>query len=75
MKQKQLRRSNTDKILFGIIGGLSEYFDISSVLARIIFILLLIVTGFFPFVFLYIAAIFVIPKDVEKVVFDIKRPE
>ena len=30
-------KSETDKMLFGICGGLGEYFDISSTLIRIIY--------------------------------------
>ena len=32
---KRLYKSETDKMLFGICGGLGEYFDISSTLIRI----------------------------------------
>ncbi|WP_026859855.1 PspC domain-containing protein [Jeotgalicoccus psychrophilus] len=34
---KKLRKSSTDKALFGVCGGIVEYFNSSSFLVRIIF--------------------------------------
>jgi phage shock protein C len=62
MKNKQLKRSNTNKILFGVIGGLAEHFEIDTVLARLIFIALLVITGFFPFGIIYLIAVVVMPE-------------
>ena len=42
---KRLYKSETDKMLFGICGGLGEYFDISSTLIRIFGSLLFYVLG------------------------------
>nr|WP_139125124.1 PspC domain-containing protein [Bacillus solimangrovi] len=39
MKNK-LRRSSSDKALFGVCGGIAEYFNISSFFVRLIFIFL-----------------------------------
>lgn len=38
MGRKRLFRSNSDKVLAGVCGGLGEYFNLSSLLIRIIFI-------------------------------------
>lgn len=40
MKEKQLYRSCTNRILGGVCGGLGEYFDIDPVVIRLIFVLL-----------------------------------
>jgi len=39
MKNK-LRKSSTDKSIAGVCGGIAEYFGISSLAVRLIFILL-----------------------------------
>ena len=56
---KKLYRSDEDKILGGVCGGLGEYFDIDPTLVRLIFILLgLHGSG----VILYLVAWLLIPK-------------
>ena len=43
---KKLYRSETDRKLAGVCGGLGEYFDIDPVIFRIIFVVLLFMGGF-----------------------------
>lgn len=52
---KKLCKSETDKMLFGICGGLGEYFDISSTLIRIIWVIAVLCfgTGFLVY-FIYL---------------------
>ena len=33
--EKKLKKSNTDKRLFGVCGGLAEYFNIDSTMVRL----------------------------------------
>jgi len=58
---KRLTRSKKDRMLFGVCGGIGDYFDIDPVIIRIIFIILLFTggSGFLA----YIIAIFVIPEN------------
>ena len=35
--QKKLMKSSTDKALFGVCGGLAEFYGISSFIVRLIF--------------------------------------
>ncbi|HDX9612093.1 TPA: PspC domain-containing protein [Bacillus toyonensis] len=42
---KKLCKSETDKMLFGICGGLGEYFDISSTLIRILWVIAILCFG------------------------------
>lgn len=42
---KKLYRSQTDKMIAGVCGGLAEYFSIDSTLVRILFLALLIFGG------------------------------
>lgn len=58
---KKLYRSSENKIVAGILGGVAEYFDIDPTLLRLAFVLLVVITGFFPGVVLYIIAIFIVP--------------
>ena len=56
---RQLKRS-ADKKIFGVCGGLAEYFDIDPTIIRLIFLVALIVfgTGFL----LYLILAIVMPK-------------
>lgn len=60
---KQLKRSLHDRKLAGVIGGLAQYMNIDAALARVIFVIGLIVTGFMPLLLIYIILIFVIPNE------------
>lgn len=42
---KKLYKSETDKMLFGVCGGLGEYFDISSTLIRILWVIAILCFG------------------------------
>ncbi|MDA2380390.1 PspC domain-containing protein [Bacillus cereus] len=42
---KKLCKSETDKMLFGICGGLGEYFDSSPTLIRIIWVIAVLCFG------------------------------
>jgi phage shock protein PspC (stress-responsive transcriptional regulator) len=44
-KMKVLRRSMTDKKLFGICGGAGEYFDIDPTIIRIIYVIFTLLSG------------------------------
>ena len=58
---KRLYKSNDNKVFFGVIGGIGEYFDIEPVILRIIWVVIVIFTAFVPGVIAYIIAIFVVP--------------
>ena len=53
---KKLFRSGNDKMIGGVAGGLSEYFDIDPVILRILFVLLLFAYGssFFFYILMWI---------------------
>ena len=42
---KRLCKSETDKMVFGICGGLGEYLDISSTLIRILWVIAVLCFG------------------------------
>lgn len=57
----KLYKSETDKILFGVCGGLAEYFEMDSTLMRLIFILFTFAGG--GGVLLYLLLALLIPKN------------
>ena len=60
--QKKLYRSNTDKMLSGVLGGIAEYFGIDSTLVRILFAAVAVFTAAFPCIMRYIICAIVIPS-------------
>lgn len=44
-RPKKLYRSGRDRILFGVAGGLAEYFDIDPTIVRLAFVLLALASG------------------------------
>ena len=61
--KKELTRSRTDSMVFGVMGGISEYFGISSTLVRIIYATLLIFSFGAPLFTFYIVLAFIVPKE------------
>ena len=58
---KKLYRNTKKGILFGILAGIGDYVNLDPTVIRIIFLVLLLVTGVFPFVILYILGYYLIP--------------
>ena len=44
-RPKKLQKSTTDKVLFGVAGGLAEYLEIDAVLVRVVFVVLCFAGG------------------------------
>ena len=63
---KRLYKSEENKIFAGVIGGIGEYFNIDPVLLRVLWILVLVFTGFVPGILAYIVAIFIVPHKPKK---------
>lgn len=59
--KKKLRRSETDKMLFGVCGGLGEYFDISASMIRILWVIAILCfgTGFLA----YLVCLLLMPRS------------
>ena len=43
--QKRLYRSRSDRMVWGVCGGLAKYFEIDPVIVRIVFVLLIFLSG------------------------------
>lgn len=61
--EKQLTRLSNDKIIWGICSGIAHYLGWDKTIVRILMVLLLLITGFFPVGLLYIIAYFIMPVD------------
>jgi phage shock protein C len=60
---KKLYRSRSDRKLSGVLGGLSKYLGVDASVLRVLFVILLIPTGFFPLGIIYFAWIFLVPEE------------
>jgi len=58
---KRLYKSKDNKILFGVIGGLGEYFNVDPVILRLLWVVVVVFTAFFPGVIAYLVAALIIP--------------
>lgn len=61
---KKLYRSKGNKIVSGLIAGLAEYIVADVTVLRLGFVLLTLLTGFFPMVLFYIIALFIVPEKI-----------
>jgi phage shock protein PspC (stress-responsive transcriptional regulator) len=58
---KKLYRSNKDKIIGGVCGGLAEYFNVDATLVRVIVLVLTFMYGIG--ILIYLAAMIIIPPE------------
>lgn len=60
--EHKLYKSEEDKKVMGICGGIAEYFNVDSTVIRLVFVLLTLFGGF-PGVLAYIIAALIMPDD------------
>lgn len=60
---KKLYRSETDKMLAGVCGGLADYLNVNATLVRVSTVILSLLTSGFPILIIYIVLAFVLPKE------------
>jgi len=60
--EKRLYKSNDNKMLCGVLGGIAEYFDIDPTLVRIAYLCLSVFSAGFPGILLYFLMALVMPK-------------
>ncbi|QKY71678.1 PspC domain-containing protein [Lentibacillus sp. CBA3610] len=61
--RKRLYRSNSERMVSGVCGGLAEYFNIDPTIVRLLFAAFAFVGG--ASIYAYIIGIFVIPNERE----------
>ena len=59
---KRIYRSQTDKKVAGILGGIAELYNLDPSLLRLLAVFVGIATGFLPLLITYLVGWFIIPK-------------
>ncbi len=60
--RRPLRRSRDDRMIAGVVGGLAEYFGMDPTLARVLFVVLSLISAAFPGALAYLILWLVIPE-------------
>lgn len=61
----KLRRSSSDKMIAGVIGGIARYFGFDSTMARILYVVLSVISVAFPGILVYILLWVIMPQEGE----------
>jgi len=64
-KENKLFRSTSDRMIFGVLGGLAHYLKADNSVVRIIYSLLTLITGIIPGIVLYLAMWVIVPEKAE----------
>jgi phage shock protein C len=62
---RPLRRSRTNRVIAGVVGGLAEYFGVDPTLLRVVYVVGSIVSAAFPGILVYILLWLLIPEAQE----------
>jgi phage shock protein C len=68
MNNTKLYRSETNKMIAGVCGGLADYLQIDTTLLRLVWVLIVVFSGFFPGVLVYIIAALIMPAEPKAIV-------
>ena len=60
--RKPLRRSRTNRMIAGVVGGLAEYWQLDPTMARVIFVVVSILSAAFPGILVYAVLWLIIPE-------------
>ena len=60
--RKPLRRSRSNKMIAGVVGGLADYWALDPTLARVIFFVVSILSAAFPGILVYAVLWLIIPE-------------
>ncbi|HEY0241912.1 MAG TPA: PspC domain-containing protein [Gemmatimonadaceae bacterium] len=63
----RLRRSRSNKMIAGVIGGLAKYFGFDPTMARVLYVILSVVSVAFPGILVYIILWIIMPEEGEVV--------
>jgi len=61
--RKALRRSRSNRIIAGVVGGLADYVGVDPALARVIYVLVSVFSAAFPGILVYLILWIVMPGD------------
>lgn len=63
MESKKLYRSNSNRMIAGVCGGLGKYFSIDPTILRIGVLIVTVATAIVPVIIIYAACALVIPLE------------
>ena len=63
--KRPLRRSRSNRMIAGVVGGIAQYFGIDSTLARVLYVVGSIVSAAFPGVLVYVIMWAIVPEEGE----------
>jgi len=58
-----LRRSRSDRMIAGVVAGLAKYFGMDVTLARVLYVIVSIVSAAFPGLLVYILLWAIVPEE------------
>ena len=60
--RKPLRRSRSNRMIAGVVGGLADYWALDPTMARVIFVVVSILSAAFPGMLVYAVLWLIIPE-------------
>ncbi len=62
-ERRPFRRSRTNRMIAGVVGGLADYIGMDPVLARVLYVLISVFSAAFPGVLVYLILWVVMPEE------------
>lgn len=62
---RTLRRSRSDRVIAGVISGIARYFGFDVTLARVLYVILSVISVAFPGILVYIILWVIMPEEGE----------
>jgi phage shock protein C len=63
MNGKPLRRTRKNRVIVGVLGAFSDFFQINSFRLRLVCLIVWIFSGIIPGLIAYLVLVFLIPSD------------
>lgn len=60
---RPLQRSRGNRVIAGVVGGLADYFGLDPTLARVLYVLVSIVSAAFPGILVYVILWMLVPEE------------
>ncbi|HLV27187.1 MAG TPA: PspC domain-containing protein [Gemmatimonadales bacterium] len=58
-----LRRSRSNRMIAGVVAGLADYFNMDVTIARVIFVIVSVISAGFPGTLVYLLLWLIIPEE------------
>jgi phage shock protein PspC (stress-responsive transcriptional regulator) len=60
---RPLRRSRSNRMIAGVVGGLAEHFGLNATVLRIVYVLVSILSAAFPGIIVYLVLWLLVPQE------------